>query len=468
MTRSKEYVKNTAILLVGKFSTQFMSFLLIPLYTKYLVTSDYGTIDLIQTYITLFLPVFTLRMDSAAFRFLVDCRKDENETKRVISNISIVAIAMALVVLLIALVASNFVNIPGYGYLCFCLIISMISSVYLQVLRGQGKTIHYSIASIIASVSTLVLNIVFIIMLGFGAESILLSSGIANLLCLIYILVSSRLLKYLSASFIDKSIIKRFLKYSIPLIPHSLSWWIINVSDRTIINLFLGAAFNGIYTVSCKMSNILNSVFSIFGLSWQETASLHINDKDKDVFFTDMINRLLLLFANIALLILVLLPIFYGAVIGESYRASYDYIPVLLYANVWSVLTGLLGGIYIAKKRTKEIANTTIISAVINIAINLILIKAIGLHAATVSTLVSCMAMSIYRVYDCRKYVKYDFDFRGMAIFSFLFILSSYLYYMNGAITNMLNLVLVITYSIIINRKTLKILVGAIIKGKKG
>ena len=77
MSRSKEFTKNTLLLFIGKFTTQFISFFLLPLYTRYLITYDYGYVDLIQTYISLFVPVLILRIDSAIFRFLIEKRNDK-------------------------------------------------------------------------------------------------------------------------------------------------------------------------------------------------------------------------------------------------------------------------------------------------------------------------------------------------------------------------------------------------------
>ena len=87
MSRTKEYVVNTIILFIGKFSSQFMTFLLLPIYTHYLSTTDYGIVDIIQTYMMLFVPILMLRFDSAAFRFLIDERKSENGKKNIITNI---------------------------------------------------------------------------------------------------------------------------------------------------------------------------------------------------------------------------------------------------------------------------------------------------------------------------------------------------------------------------------------------
>ena len=467
MSKGREFIKNTLVLLLGKFATQFMSLLLLPLYTSKLATNDYGTVDLIQSYLTLLVPVLTLRMDSATFRFLVDCRKSPEKTKTMISNILFVLTWSVVVALLICLIASFFVTLPNHLWIVLNLVVLMISGVTLQILRGMGNIVRYAIASVLTGLTTLVANIVLILFMNRGAESILISSSVANILCFLYVFLSAKLYRNVSFRLVSKKIIKEFLKFSIPMIPNSLSWWVVNVSDGTIIRMFLDASANGIYTVSCKFSNILNSIFSIFNVSWQETASVHIDDEDRDEFFTKMINQLLMLFSSIALIILVVLPIVFDIIIGSDYRSSYSYIPVLLYANSWHVLISLIGGIYVAKKKTKAIANTTMISAAINIVVDLALIHFIGIHAATISTLASYMAMGIYRVYDCQKYVKYKFDYKGFALFTVIFIISAVAYHLDIMWLNVANVLFVGIYVFLVNRNNMKSILGMLKSRKK-
>ncbi len=452
MEKSKVFVKNTIILFIGKFATQFMSLLLLPLFTHFLLIEDFGAVDLLQTYITLFIPILTLRVDSAIFRFLIDKRDDENGMKSIISNVFFLLIIGVFITIIGFAILNYFVVINYSKYVILNLIILMISNIFLQLLRGLGKNKEYSIASIITGVATLIINILLIVVFRFNARSILISSSVANLLCIYYVFFKIKVFRYVEIRLIRKKIIKEILSYSLPMIPNSLSWWIVNVSDRTIISMFLGTAFNGIYTVSCKFSNILNSVYSIFNMSWQETATLHINDDDKNEFFTDMINKLFILFSSLAILILVCLPFVYDILIGNDYINSYNYIPILLYANSWNVLIGLIGAIYVAKKKSKEIAATTLVSALINIIINIILIKFIGLYAACVSTLISYFIMSIYRYIDCQKYVKVRLDIKKITIFTALYILSSIIYLINNIWMNIINLVVVIVYSLIVNK----------------
>ena len=77
MSKSKELAKNTIILLVGKIFTQFLSFLLLPIYTRLIPADEYGTIDLILSYVIIAAPVLTIELEMATFRFLIDSRGEE-------------------------------------------------------------------------------------------------------------------------------------------------------------------------------------------------------------------------------------------------------------------------------------------------------------------------------------------------------------------------------------------------------
>lgn len=458
MSRNKEFIKNTLMLFIGKFATQFTSFLLIPLFTHYLISEDYGWVDLLQTYITLFVPILTLRMDSAVFRFLIDIRNDEKEKTRIITNVMFITVIGIVVTSLISVIIYFVIDIKYIILTIINIIIIMLSNVLLQILRGLGKNKEYSISSCIAGILTLIINVLLIIVFRFGAESILIATAVSNFVVSIYCIIITKVYKYITIKCINKDMLKQLLKYSLPMIPNSLSWWIVNASDRTIITIFLGTAFNGIYSISCKFSNLLNSMYSIFNMSWQETAALHINDEDRDSFYSDMIMKIFILFSCLSLLINAILPVMFNWIIGIEYTSSYNYIPILLYANIWNVMISLIGGVYIALKRTKEIASTTIISAVINIIINFLLIKFIGLYAAALSTLIAYMSMSIYRYNDLNKYINISLNVKKIIIFSLIFIVSSILYIVKNTYLNILNIIITVIYIVYENKSILKVI----------
>ena len=435
MNKNKELVKNTIIIFIGKFCTQFITLLLLPLYTHFLSTEDYGYIDLIQTYLTFFIPLILLKIDAGIFRFLIDARKSEEEKNKIITNGIFIMFVELIISTILFAVAVKIFSIK-YSILIVMNLISLsVLTFLLQIVRGIGKNKQYSFSSIIAAIVTIVLNLIFLVGFHKNGKYVLIASLISNIICTIYLLIVNKILKNVKIKYIDKKLIKDLLKYSIPMIPNELSWWIVHVSDRTIISYALGVAANGIYSVSCKFSNILSSIFNIFNLSWQESAALHINDTDKDEFFSNVINKVFNLFICFCIGILACLPFVFELLIKDSYREAYKYVPILLLANIFSVLIGLIGSIYVAKKMTKEVAKTTMIAAI--------------------STLVSYMLLAIYRYIDVQKYVKVKIPIKNIVVNSIIFILVVVLYLYNNIALNVINLLLCILYAIIVNKELL-------------
>ena len=79
MNRKRELVKNTLIISIGKFSTKLVQFLLLPLYTSILTTSQYGEYDLLNIISIFLIPIITLQMDEGMFRFLIEAKNDKDK-----------------------------------------------------------------------------------------------------------------------------------------------------------------------------------------------------------------------------------------------------------------------------------------------------------------------------------------------------------------------------------------------------
>ena len=432
-----------------------------------LATSDYGYVDLIQTYVSLLVPIIVLRFDSAVFRFLIDCRENDNEKSKVISSSMLLILIQLILATFIFILFNTLFSFDYWIAIVFNIIFISLSSVLLQLSRGLGRNIDYSVASIISAAITVVMNIVFIILLGWNASSILYASAVANLFCSIYLILKTKIYRNISLKSISKLKLREMLSYSLPMIPDGLSWWIVNVSDRTIISFLIGTSANGVYAISSKFSNILSSIFQIFNMSWQESASLHINDKDRDEFFTDILNQTYLIFFSICIFILVCMPFVFYIFIGDRYLSAYKYIPLLLLGNLYNALANVSGGVYIAKKETSQVARTTIIAALINIVINLITIRKFGLYAASFSTLIAYIVIALYRYIDVKKYVNMKINIKVLILTNLVFAISSIVYYVNSFILSVINLLIITVTVFMLNRKYIFLIYTRIKKGKE-
>lgn len=454
MHKKKELVKNTVIIFLGKVSTQFISFFLLPLYTRFLSTSAYGTVDLITTYVSLFVPVITIEQEMATFRYLIDARNSDKEKKNIITTSILNVLKLLILFIIVYFIIVYFFKFKYAYFILANIIVCIFSNLFLQIARGLGENIHYSIASFITGLTTIILNIIFIVFLKFQVEGMLLSVILANTFCVLYLFFVLKIYKYISFKS-DKNLRKQMIKYSLPLVPNGISWWVVTASDRTIISTFLGVAANGIYAVANKFPTIINSLFSIFTMSWTESASLHIDDDDRDKFFSDITNTVLRLFSCLCIGLIACMPFAFPLLVDAKFSDAYMYIPIFLIGVLCNCIIGVYSAIYIAKKKTKQIASTSIMSAVINVVLNLLLIKVLGLYAACISTSIAYFAMMIYRHIDLKKYVHIIYQKRMILLTIVMFAISIICYYINNIYLNIISLIVVIIYSIIVNKHLL-------------
>ena len=106
MSRGKSLIKNTMIITIGKISTQLITFLLLPVYTALLTTEEYGIVDLLNTLVSLCIPVVTFQIEQALFRYLIDNRNNENEKKNIISTtLSTITVQSILYLVIFAIIS---------------------------------------------------------------------------------------------------------------------------------------------------------------------------------------------------------------------------------------------------------------------------------------------------------------------------------------------------------------------------
>lgn len=453
MNKKKELIKNTLIIFLGKFSTQFLTFFLLPLYTKFLDSSDYGTIDLVMTYITLFVPVLTIQYEMGTFRYLIDNRNNQKQQNKIIHNSLFFFLNITFLCLTIALLLPFFINIKNFYYIIMCIVAMMYSNLLMQIARGLGKNIDYSITCFIVGISNIILNIVMIIVLKLDGKSILISSFLSNIIGALYLFIKLKIYKNISKKLSDSNITKDIIKYSWPLVPNTISWWLINASDRTIVTFLISSSANGIYAISTKFSAIISSILNIFNLSWTESASLHIDDDDRDEFFSNVNDDILRLMSSICILLISFMPILFFIFINEKYIEAYKYIPINILASFFNCIVSIYSSIYVAKKMTKQVASTSFLAALINIAVDLALIKFIGLYAAALSTTIAYTVMAIYRSIDLKKIIKIKYDKKLLLSIILFFSLSIFLYYQKNIIFIILNMIMAVFYSIGVNKK---------------
>lgn len=451
MSKGKDLAKNTAIVSIGKICTQLITFFLLPVYTAVLSNEEYGVVDLLNTLTSLLLPIVTLQIEQGIFRYLIDCRENNEKQIKLITTIIRFMIIQSIACIVIFLCVSPFIHNEYKYFLMANLLMGIFSSLLLQICRGLGDNATYAIGSFITGAFTVVLNVIFIVAFRWGAYGMLGATAISNFICAVYIFLKRKIYKYIKPKQFDKKILKEIIKYSVPLIPNMISWWIVSASDRTIISAVIGIAQNGIYSAANKFSGVFTTLYSVFNLTWTESASININSEDRDEFFSKILDFVIRFFGCLCLGTIAVMPFAFNILINEKFAESYYQIPILILGSVFNILVSFVGSIYVAKKLTKEIAKTSIISAVINIFVNIVLIKSIGLYAASISTVIAYALMFIYRWIDVKKYVKFNVNKILMFALTIIYGITIFAYYLKNTIVSAIVLGIVVVFAIIAN-----------------
>ncbi len=456
MSEGKRLAKNTAIIAFGKMCTQFVSFLLLPLYTAVLSTSEYGVVDLITTYVSLLAPIVTLQLENAVFRYLID-RRGRKEKQSFIITAAFTSTTIALLIFSVLAVGANYFLQNKYLILLVGNVVACAySNIMLQIARGIDDQIGYAMGSFLSASSTVVMNVIFIVMLHLGGTGMILAIMLGNVFCGVFLFLRDKVYRYIKIDRFSLSELKEMLSYSVPLIPNALSWWVMSASDRSVILFFLGTSWNGIYSAANKFSSIVMILYNIFNLSWTESIVLNIDKKESKDFISHSLILAFRFFSCACFGLIAIMPFVFPIMINKSYISAYQQIPILIVSALCNIVVGLYSAIYVAKKKTKEIAKTSMISAILNLVVHLSLIKFIGIYAASFSTLASSAIMMVWRYFDTKKYLEICIPKKDLiaTLVSGLGIII--VYYIRNTKMCAVTLMVYIVYCVVVNRELLK------------
>lgn len=462
MSREGNLAKNTGILAIGTFLPKLASFITLPILTGYLSKAQYGTYDLIITLASLFLPAVTLQIQTAAFRFLIEVRSEEKKIKSIISNILMFIVPISLLGVIILYFCLYKIESRIRLLVCCYYLFDIVVNVFRQIARGLSKNLNYSLSAIISSVLQLIFVVLFVFVLKINLFGAVLALTVSEILSALYIFLSVRIYKYVDIKAFDKSELRRMIAYSWPMVPNSMSMWVMRVSDRLVLTFFRGVSANAVYAVANKIPQLLTIAQTTFTMAWQENATIVSKDEDAPKYYSTMYRTLFDLMAGAMMMIIACTPPLFIILVRGDYSEAYIQIPILLLAMFFYAMSAFLGGIYVAYMKTKSVGITTIIAAALNIIIDVSLIHFIGLYAASLSTLVSYIFLFFYRIIDVRKIVPINYDKKHMIFVFIIMTLISALCMLHNNIANIFNFVIALIAFVVMNKEFLKVIFNSL------
>jgi len=423
LDKYKKLINNTFILGIGTFSSKVLVFLLLPLYTRVLTNADYGVVDLIIQTSNLLIPIVSVGITNGVIRFGLD--KSVNKKDVFTTGLLTVLCGFGIFLLFEPLV-SKVRYISGYTMLIyFFILMSSLRSVCSQFVRSKNMVRFYAFDGVLSTITTISFTILFLVVFKLGVNGYVLAIILSDFLSSIFLFFTARLYKYVRFNFKDKSLPKEMLKYSIPLIPTTIFWWITNVSDRFIVAYILGTEANGLYAISYKIPTIITLVSTIFIDAWQISAVGEKNKVEQERFFTNVFKSYSSLVFISASALILLIKVITRILVSDTFYASWQYVPFLVIATSFSCLVNFLGSIYFVEKKSKLSLATTFIGAIINIILNLLLIPRLGVNGASIATFISFLAVFVIRALNTKKIIKINWNSKKLFINTIILILQS-------------------------------------------
>lgn len=413
MNAEKKLAKNTLIYGIGNIGSKILAYIMVLVYSHYISSEDLGYYDLILTTLSMFAPIISAQIQDAVYRYII-----ENK----VNNKKIISSAISFLFLTTFFSEIAFLIFSAIFKLKYKLWISLyifsltFYSLFQEILRGLKKNKIYAAIGIINSILMLVIEMICLIGFNLGVISLLAGNVISMLICIIIVVFTQNELNEVFKFNFDTNILKQLLKYSLPLVPNTICWWIVNSSDRYIILLFLGTSANGIYAISNKFPTILTTITSIFHLAWQETALSEYNTDKRDILFSSIFKKYFKLLFSMCLCAIPLTQIVIELFVGPSYKTAWLYSGFLFLGASFSALSNFLGLGYQISKETNRSILTTIIAAVINLIVNVLFINYIGLFAASFSTFFAYLFLFIIRLKHTKRYFNLKIEWQCFSL----------------------------------------------------
>lgn len=387
----RKFIKDSIIYTIPSLLSRSTSFFLIPLYTRILNPSTFGSFDLFLIFTNLINLTISLEITQAVARFYVD-EESKNKKRLILSTSFWFTIFCYLFFLLITF----YFSIPLSKYIMgdikfnktfqFGLIYIFFTGIYYFIqnqLRWDLKSIEYSILSAINAILTIFFTFILCNFLHFGLDGIIFSMILSSIISLVYGLY---ILKNDIKFIFSNNLLKNLLKFSIPLVFSSLSVYISNYIGRILITKYSSLTELGVYAIAFRISSIIGLVMT--GIQTSLSPLIYSHHKEKDT--PEVIAKIFRYFVFTSLLVSSILIIYSNLIVNIFSTKDYFDAEKLLIFLIPSILFSQMyifaPGIGIAKKTIYYIW-INLVGAILSIILNYILIINFGIQGASIANL---------------------------------------------------------------------------------
>lgn len=386
-------LNNTFIYTIGNIIPKAANFILLPVYTLYLTTTDYGLIESVNALSPILIILFSFSFGASIFRLYYDY--DDKETffgTIFFSTLFISTFFLICTILLSDYIQQIYSSIPFYPYFFYVIVACYISNLFdlpQKYLMIKDKPISYISLSLLRFALNAGFILWFIIYKSEGASGYLKAGVISAVIVLpFYLLITSKIIVF-KFSF---KIFKDVLLFSLPLIPTLLSSWVLDLSDRIFLENYFTLSEVGVYSLAYKIAGLVLLIVTSFGMAYRplffKLANMPDKKQGKKIIYN--YNYLfLLIFIILGFSVSLISKEIMSLLFSKEYLSAYLYIPLIIVSYLFSFSGGLVARFYEQSKAMKMNMYIFLGIAALNILFNFLLIPKYGAYGAAISTIIS-------------------------------------------------------------------------------
>ena len=401
-------LKDTMIFAIGSLGSKVILFFLVPLYTNFLTTAEYGTADLVSSFASLLIPISSLVINEAVIRF--GMKRSEKPANVLCGAYVIFAFSVVFTVMVTPVFGLYKAIAEWKWYLAGFVILSNIAEIQRCYLKVKDNNKAFAAIGIMQTAVLAVSNIITLTIMHTGVNGYLLSQIIALIASSIASFLVGGVYSDLRRASVDWKLIRRMVLFSTPLIFSNVSWWVIHSCDKIMIEVMIGASALGLYTAATKIPSLINVIIAIFNQAWGLSSIREIETTNDRSFYSSVFDTFSVFLFGAAICFVAIIKPFMSVYVGDEFKTSWVFAPLLLSAAVYYSISAFVASIYSALQRTTNIMWTTIICAFINIIINYFGINAFGTWGAILGTVISYFIIAIIRMIDINRYMEFSYN----------------------------------------------------------
>lgn len=424
-SRTKRLGVNTILVFLGKAGSSLIGLLMLPFYTHWLTPADYGTTDLVFTYTSILVSVLSCCMADSVFIYAKGASEDDRKKYYSTGLLFLIvsSIIFVVVTLVVRMIGYRF-DIDGviFEHAWFILAITVCNALQLYTqafTQSIDKMKVFTLTGIVFTISIALSS--FVLLPTMGLTGYLWSYVFANVVSSVFSLVMSKSYRYLSAGDIDKSKCRELLIYGIPIIPNTIMWWLVSGINRPIMETSLGLAAVGLFAVANKIPAVISMLCGIFNTAWSITMLEEYGKMDFNEFFNKIVKTIFF----ILVLAGVFISIFSREIItifaAKEYIEAWKYVPFLVFSVLLQNLSGLIGGIFSAQKKSKYFFYSSIWGAGTSLIFTYLLISKMGMNGVCLAMIISFLSMIVSRLRYAWKVID-RFNIKYYLVISVLYI----------------------------------------------